>query len=96
MTNQMKYRNPRPLRQPGANGLTSITTTTAGTAANVTVTFPAFAQPPIITANPATAVPHQCSPVGIGTVTTTSAVLWLTRSTTGATGIYWTAEARTS
>jgi hypothetical protein len=77
-----------------ASGTATITPSAANTPTTITVNLPAgrFATAPAVVATPVTAVPGTTVlGVGVGSISTTSFDLTLTRSNTTATGICWVA-----
>jgi hypothetical protein len=74
------------------SGTITITPTTINTPKSATVTFPSglFTSPPRVLVTPQTAFPSGVTAMtGVGTVTTTSAVIWLLKGDTVATGVNW-------
>lgn len=72
-------------------GRTSFTDLTANTTATSSITFDkAFANPPMVTAIPNSSSPHQCG-VGAGNVSATGCNVYLNRTNTTDTNVFWIA-----
>ena len=77
-----------------ATGTASIVPSAANTPTYVDVTFPAgrFSAAPVVQVTPSTGAPGTLvTGVGVVNVTTTGCRIYLTRTNTGSTGVYWTA-----
>ena len=75
-------------------GMVSIVPSAANTPTYVDVTFPAgrFSAAPVVQVTPSTGAPGTLvTGVGVVNVTTTGCRIYLTRTNTGSTGVYWTA-----
>ena len=76
------------------SGIVNVPPTAANEPTSVNITFPdgAFASPPVVTVTPETIYPGiAVTGVGVNPVATTGATLWLTRTNTTPTNLYWMA-----